>query len=414
MKLALVGFSAALLLAVSTQGSSQAVTSAGSPVAAAASTEKYAPIPDGPITFGVLLPLSGPLAESGKIGKASFEKAAMPLFKYLHPKGIAGHPVQLKFYDSPDATGAVSAAKQAVADKVAGVVAVTYDGSVAPLQLAVLMKAKVPVVAVTVGLDQYSDVTKYPYFFSVFTSNNQNAVASSRWIARRPDIKTVAILGDGTQGSVELINDFKAALAKNAPRVRVVGEVGVSPGSVDVSAQIAQLKALKPDLVLVELSYGFGTVWQAMNAAGWTSKILMPPSAFYDGYNAIGNLANNTFSFYSYCLANANAKFPPLMNKAMDSYMAATGGFLVNYAQPVAGDSGPLELFKTAIEKINSVDPNGIKTTLETMGKVGYFTNAIQFQYTPRNHYGVTGPGAATVCRATPLVGKYKSPLIAP
>jgi ABC-type branched-subunit amino acid transport system substrate-binding protein len=89
---------------------------------------KYAPIPAGPIVFGLSAPLSGSTAAYGLETQISFNKATLPAFNATYPNGIDGHPIQIKILDdASDVTKAVSVAQQLVADHVAAVLTISYN-----------------------------------------------------------------------------------------------------------------------------------------------------------------------------------------------------------------------------------------------------------------------------------------------
>jgi len=375
----------------------------------------YPPIPEGPIKLGASLPLSGPGAEAGLVVKKGLN-GLVEYFNKTYPDGIDGHPIEIDFFDDAgDPTKAVNAAKQMVANQDAAAIFLSFNPEASPLQAAVLMKAKLPVVTANAGIRQFTDVQRSPYYFNVLPSNQQYADASAAWLAKHPEIKRVAYLTDGQV----LANDFKdsltSALSSKAPGVSIVKEVTVNPGSVDLSAPIAQLKAENPDLVLVNLSYGYGAVWQAMRSANLSPKILMAPAAFYDGFDAMGNLASDAFVFFSMCAKDAEHTYPAQMVEIMESSYANSGPSWKNYPVGAAGSVGPLLVLKAAIEKIHSVDPDGLKQAIDSLGNLSYFDGEVQFNFGPTRHFGSEGPTAAQVCRAAPLGGgKWNVPIIAP
>ena len=408
-----------LLVMAACSSSSKKTAAAGGTTATTGTTgttaaSSYPAIPAGaPIKLGVSVPLSGATAAFGTATEKAFNNVTLKTFNAAFPDGIDGHKVQFEVLDdASDVTKAVQVANQMVADKVTAVITVSYNPEAVAQQMAVFNKNKIPVLANVLN-DQYTDVSKWPYFFSMGPSDTQSGQAGGDWIAKHPEIKRIATISDGIPQATEVMNDIINAAKKTAPNVQVVQQVTVPPGAVDLSAAIAKLKASNPDLLMVFTSYGFGPLWQAIQAAGWTPKILSG-SIFYDGFTAIGNLANTTNVLTFPCVQEGHAPFPKTLTDPMDGYATVFGTSSVNYVLFVTSDNGPIELLKQAIEKHHSIDPDAIKNGLETIGdyKVG---GAVDYDYSPTNHFGLTGTWGANVCKATGFSdGPYRVPVIAP
>jgi ABC-type branched-subunit amino acid transport system substrate-binding protein len=294
-------------------------------------------------------------------------------------------------------TKAVSVANQFVADKVAGVITVSYNPAAHGQQLAILNKAKVPVIANVIGAP-YVDTATWPYVFSVGASFPQTGMAAAQYINSH-GFKKVAVLTDGIQNATEQLNAILDAMKTAAPQAQVVKTVTIAPGSTDVSTAIAQLKASNPDVFINQASYGFAPIWQAMQIAQWSPQILSTAGAWYDGFNGMGPLVNKAVSYYSACADSASQTWPPDVASLMSQYNKATGGFSIGYFTYITSDSVPLELFKVAIEKYHSTDPDAIKKAMETINQ-SFF--GAQFSYSPTNHFGLTGQYGAAVCNMGP------------
>ena len=171
-------------------------------------------------------------------------------FMAAHPDGIDGHPVQLEALDDAgDVTKAVAVANQMVADKVTAVITASYNPAAVPQQLAIFNKAKLPAL-IQVGQDQYNDPSKWPYLFGVGSNDKLAGQALAAYIGKHPQYQKLAVLTDGSEAQVEIQNDLLTALKTSAPNASVVKSVSITPGSVDVSTAIAQLKAANPDFLL--------------------------------------------------------------------------------------------------------------------------------------------------------------------
>src|SRR5579859_5122880 len=413
--LAAITLSSALTAACSSSSpkTTTAATS-GSATSASATTAatKYPPIPAGPIKFGISTPLTGAQAAFGQTTSQSFNNVTLKAFNALHPDGIDGHPVQYEvLVDASDLTKAVSVANQFVSDKLAGVITATYNPAGHVQQPAIWNKAKLPIIANVLGA-QFADTTQWPYAFGVNASIAQEGMAAAQYINSH-NFKKVAVITDGIPGVTEQLNAIIDAMKTVAPQSQVVKTVTISPGSTDDSTAIAQLKASNPDVLINLASYGFAPIWQAMQVAQWSPVILSTAGAWYDGFTGMGPLVNKAVSFYQACADSASQTWPPDVASLMSQYNKATGGFSIGYFTYVTSDSVPLELFKVAIEKYHSTDPDAIKKALESINQ-SFF--GAQFSYSPTNHFGLTGQYGAAVCNMGPPYagGDAKVPVKAP
>jgi ABC-type branched-subunit amino acid transport system substrate-binding protein len=262
----------------------------------------------------------------------------------------------------------------------------------------VFNKNKVPVVSVLTG-SQYANTAAWPYDFGTGPSVQQEGTASAKWIAAKGFTK-IATIDDGLPQDTDALSQITNALKTQAPKAQIVKSVTVSPGSVDLSAPVAELKGANPDLLLVYLGFGYGPLWSAMRAANFSPQIMASAGAWYDGFSAMGPLAQTAVAPYDDCASSASETFSPSVTSLMQKYEAGTGDAAVNYLTFVATDTVPLDILKYAIEKYHSLDPNAIKTAIE--GIHGMTFDGITYNYSSTNHYGITGEFAAAVCNMDP------------
>ena len=81
-------------------------------------------------------------------------------------------------------------------------------------------------------------------------------------------------------------------------------------------------------------------------------------------------------------------------------YSAVTGGTSVNYLTYIASDSVPVEIMAAAIEKYHSTDPSAIKKAIEGIHDQSFI--GIQYNFSPTNHFGLTGRYGPAVCAMGP------------
>ena len=380
----------------------------GGPISAGAS---FPPVPAGPIVVGATTPLSGPESESGLSTEHSFEGATMKAFEAQFPNGIDGHQVKLTFLDDQGTvTGGVQSANQLVSDHVAAVVTVSYNPEATADQLTILQHAKVPVISTLSG-NQYANTKEYPYDFGIGASIPEEAVATAKWI-HNEGFTRIAVLDDGLQLDSESVQDLEGDLPKYAPGAKVVTTQAMSPGAVEVAPQISAIEAVKPDLVDVQLSYGFGPVWQTMITDGMTNdKILTSAAAWYEGFTAMGPLTAVAYAAYDDCATSLDETWPASITSLEDAYSAATGP-QVNELTSVDVDTVPLLLLRYAIDKEHSDTPAAIKAGIESIHNLKFDT--VAYNFTSTNHYGITGADGAAVCQMGPPYagGTGRIPLI--
>lgn len=403
-RLVVVSVCAALVVAVcgssakkTAAPSSNTTTAGSSSNSTAPSATQYPPIPAGPIVFGVSAPLTGPTAAYGISTQNQFLRASVPTFQAESPTGIDGHPVKLDFRDDGgDPTKGVQAINQMVGDHVVAVITVSYSPEVAAQQYALLNKDKIPTFGTLTG-SQYADSKAWPYNFGLSPSVGQEGEAAAQYIAKKGYTK-IATIADGLPQDVDALSQITNAMKTDAPQAKVVSAVTVTPGSVDMSTAVAQLKANNPDLVLVYLGYGFGPLWQAIRSANWSPKIMATAGAWYDGFDAMGPLAANAVSPYNTCADSVNQTFPADLTALFSLYAAQQKQ--VNYLTSIDLDTNPFNILKYAIEKYHSVDPNAIKAAVEGIHGMQY--HYLTYDFSPTNHYGLVGQYAAAVCNMAP------------
>ena len=374
---------------------------------------QFPPIPAGPIKVGLSVSLSGPLAQYGIQSQKAFDQVSLKFFNQMHPDGIDGHPVSLDLEnDAGDATTSVNVINQMISNKVAAVIHVSDIPADEALQMPLLSKAKIPTITFK-GDDKYADVTKYPYAFGVLASTAELGTAAARWIAAHPQYKKIAVLTDSVPAQQETIDDILKPLKTLAPGDSVVKTVSITPGAVDVSTPLAQLKASNPDLVMIMVSEGYGPLWDGFHAAGWSPPIVTSGS-FYDGYSSMGNLATKAYNPGTDCVPANHAPYAKAVTDLMDAYVGAVGNISPNMLIYIHTDSMQLELLKYAIEKYHSTDPNAIKQALEGIHDQSFIDPIFTYNFSPTNHYGITGDLGAQMCVMSPLIdGPYRMPTIA-
>ena len=380
----------------------------------AATATKYPPIPAGTIKLAVITAESGANAAFGTATAKAFENVTQKYFTQFNPTGIAGHPVQIVVYDDgSDVTKGVAAANQIVQDKNTAVITVSTSPATYDQEMAVFNKAKMPVVAYPTG-DRYTDTNSWPYTFGVTGTPLAEQQAAAAWFAKHPELQKIAVMTDGSAQQTESLTDFTNSLKTAAPSVQIVKTVTITPGAVDVSTAIAQLKGANADLLGIFVGYGYGPIWAGIQSAGWSPKIMTSAGSWYDGFSSMGNLASTAVAAYEDCVQPGHAPFPSQVTDLMAGYASVFGTTSVNYLTFVQSDSVAPELVKLAVEKNNSTSPDAMKNALENLGPTTIY-GTYQFNYSPTNHWAVTGQYGPAMCKMTPFSdGSARIPFVAP
>jgi ABC-type branched-subunit amino acid transport system substrate-binding protein len=380
-------------------------------IEAGPASASYPPIPAGPITFGISLPLSGATAAYGTEAEASY-KVVEQEFDARYPDGIAGHAVKFDIQnDQSTVTGAVLAARQMISNKDAAVLAITFNPQGAPQQLHSLNAAKVPTFS-CVSPDGLETTTQEPYYFGMCASTPELGNVAGHWLASHPDLDKIGVLTDGVASDTQFADAVTAGAKKYDPHAKVVTTQTIAPGAVEVSPQISALRAAGANLVVGAIGYGYGPIWQSMQTAGWSPDVLTSAGAWYDGFTAMGSLAAKAVVPYVDCLKPGQSL--PAATSTLLTKFATAAPEQINYLNVVQGLYGPLEILAKAIGKEHSTAGPAIKAGIDSLGRQQY-QGGWTYDFTAKNHYGLTGSYAAQVCAMSPLSnGTLQIPTAAP
>lgn len=294
-----------------------------------------------PIKVGVALDISGPFAGPGAEIRDGLNLAA----KLLDHK-LGGVPAE---FIQGDTAGNPETARQLVdrfikrdrVDFFTGPVGSNVVLAVGPS----LFGAKVPFLSANPGPSQLAGKQCNPYFFGTSYQNDAMHEAAGKHAADK-GYKKVVVLAPNYPAGKDAVNGFKRAYAKP-----VADEVYTKVGQLDFAAELAQLRAAKPDAVYIFQPGGMGInfIKQFMGAGLNKEMVLIssPFTADQDVITAVGEpmLGIYNASSYAHDLDNpANKKFVAEFQKAygrlptlyaafaydvvmnMDAAVKATGG----------------------------------------------------------------------------------------
>lgn len=274
-------------------------------LATALSTAQAAPANDS-VKVGFMSTLSGPAAGLGVDIRDGFQLA----MKHLNGK-LGGIPAEVIIADDqqkPD-TGKQIAERFLKKDKVDFMTGIVFSN--------ILLTVAKPVfdnqtfyISANAGPSQLAGKDCNPYFFNVAWQNDNVAEAMGKW-ATDQGYKNVIGVAPNYPAGKDALNGFKRFFKGN-----MSDEMYTKLGQLDYAAELAQLRAAKPDAVFFFLPGGMGINFiKQFVAAGLTKEMRLITSGFAadeDVIPAVGEPLLGTFnsSHWAHDLDNAaNKKF---------------------------------------------------------------------------------------------------------
>jgi branched-chain amino acid transport system substrate-binding protein len=369
-----------LLTALGTATLLAACGGGGGGASLSASIVTYAPLPAGPIKLGFIAPLSGPNAQSGQFLLAGYN---LFINDINAAGGIDGHPITLVHGDdkADPATGAAEARRLVEQEHVAAFLE-PGTGETTFQIMPVLTRAKVPTAAI-LPENELDKPDKYPYYFSVYPSNADSAKEIVKY-AQTLGITKLGIARDNTGfgDSYEPVIRSEASSSGLA----ITGTQKFDIAAVDVTTQIRALKDQGADgLAILSVGAAVGHVYEALKAINWTPKTVGTYALLYSGRTSLAALAPNTF--FSCGIGVNEGKAPdPGLDALVKETNAKFGNLPTNAGSIWSKDS--IYILKAAIEKIHSLDPEGIRSTIESFTGVHYVSPNFTYSFSRTEHDG--------------------------
>jgi ABC-type branched-subunit amino acid transport system substrate-binding protein len=268
------------------------------------------------------------------------------------------------------------------------------------------MKSKVPVVMLD-PLDQWSDGTKYPYFFDNYPLNQPTTDKMADFAAKSLKAKKVGVLTDGSTFGDTLESDLKNSVDKAG--VTISASEAYQPTAADVTTQVRKLQSSGAQALMLFAAAGMGHVYDAMRTINWKVPIVTTAASFFDGYTSLGDLGKTAYSNCAVAL-QPGTKPDTGMASVLKTVTAETG------VNPSVGQvvltADDFAVLKAAIEQTKSLDPDKIKTAIEGYTNKSFTTPSISYTWTADNHGGWP-VSQMRMCKMEPL-GQYDLPYIAP
>ena len=233
------------------------------------------------LKIGFLTTLSGPGAVIGQEMRDGFNLG----IKHSGNK-LGGLPVELQIVDdqqSPD-TGRQAVERFMKRDKVDIVTGVVFSNVLLPI-LPAIMANETVYISTNTGPADYAGAKCNRNFFAVATQNEDLPQAVGKFATDRK-YQRVALIAPNYPGGRELINGFKRQFKGN-----IVDETYTRLGQLDFAAELAQIRAAKPDAIYFFLPGGMGVNFiKQFQASGIQQVDLLAPgfSADEDTISAVG------------------------------------------------------------------------------------------------------------------------------
>ncbi|MDB5998870.1 MAG: transporter substrate-binding protein [Rhizobacter sp.] len=270
-----------------------------------------------PVKIGIALDISGPFASGG----AETRDAINLAIKLLGNK-LGGQPAE---FLTGDTAGNPDTAKQLVdrfiqrdkIDMFTGPVPSNVALAVAPS----LIAAKIPYLSSNPGPSQYAGAQCSPYFFGTAYQNDTWDEAAGQYASEK-GFKNAAIIAPNYPAGKDHLNGFKRRFTGT-----IATEIYGKVGQLDYAAELAQIRAAKPDAVFFFLPGGMGINFIKQFVGAGLSKemtlVTNPASADEDIIAAVGEPMLGLFSTsqWSHDLPfDANKKFVAEFRKAYNRY----------------------------------------------------------------------------------------------
>jgi len=259
----------------------------------------------GEFKLGVVTSLSSTFGDEGAEARNAMQLA----LKLLNNK-IAGREVKLSIADDgANPEMGRQATDRMIRQEGAHVVLGAISSAVAIAELPVANQNKTPLVSITPGPAEIAGKGCSPYFFAVAQQNDGQSEAAGQLAQTRGYKKVIAIAPNYPAGR-DAVTGFKR-FYQVAP---TESEIFTKVGQLDYSAEIAQIRAAKPDAIFVFLPGGMGVNFIKQFAqADLAKEIQMFGPNFSFSQNVLEGVGEAAVGALN--ASNWNADFPNELSK---------------------------------------------------------------------------------------------------
>jgi branched-chain amino acid transport system substrate-binding protein len=327
------------------------------------------------LRIGAPLPLTGALAPEGVKLKQGYELWQQ---KVNAAGGIkAGDKtlkIELVYYDYQSTTPkAVQLAEKLISDDKVDFLFSPFGSGAAKAVSAVAEKAGVPLLASSASSAEVFD-QGYKNLFGLYTDNSTLSEPIADLIkAKLPTVKRVAILARNDLYPLSLANEFEKSAKKRGFEVVFFEKYPI--GTLDHSSALTQLRAAKPDWVIVT-GYINDLILARKQAGelkvGGQAFTLINGPAYQEWVDAVGPLAENV---------TTASWFHPVQNYQSEDVFGSTKNFVAQFKEKYgvepdftqASGSAVGVILQLAIERAGSKDRNAVREQLVKGGFRTFF-----------------------------------------
>lgn len=321
---------------------------------------------DEALRIGAPLPLTGALAPEGAKLKQGYELWQDKVNAAGGVKiGDKKQKVELVYYDYQSTTPkAVQLAEKLISDDKVDFLFSPFGSGAAKAVSAVAEKYGVPLLASSASSAEVFD-QGYKNLFGLYTDNSTLSEPIAELIkVKLPTIKRVAILARNDLYPLSLGNEFEKSAKKRGFEVVFYEKYPI--GTLDHSSALTQLRAAKPDWVVVT-GYINDLILVRKQAAelkvGGQVYTLINGPAYKEWIDAVGPLAENV---------TTASWFHPVLNYTSEDVFGSTKAFVEQFkakygAEPdftQASGAAVGVILQTAIERAGSKDRTAVREQL--------------------------------------------------
>lgn len=327
------------------------------------------------LRIGAPLPLTGALAPEGAKLKQGYE---LWQEKVNAAGGIKAGDKKLKielvYYDYQSTTPkAVQLAEKLITDDKVDFLFSPFGSGAAKAVSAVAEKAGVPLLASSASSAEVFD-QGYKNLFGLYTDNSTLSEPIADLIkAKLPNVKRVAILARNDLYPLSLANEFEKSAKKRGFEVVFFEKYPI--GTLDHSSALTQLRAAKPDWVVVT-GYINDLILARKQAGelkvGGQVYTLINGPAYKEWIDAVGPLSENV---------TTASWFHPILNYKSEDVFGSTQNFVTQFktkygAEPdftQASGAAVGVILQLAVERAGSKDRNAVREQLVKGGFKTFF-----------------------------------------
>jgi branched-chain amino acid transport system substrate-binding protein len=326
---------------------------------------------------GVILPLSGPLAQLGNEVMRGFEVAKDVVNEQ---DGVLGSKIEFAVADAPDSNSATSSANRLIQNEKVSVIAGSYSSAISFAASQVAERNKVIFWEQGAVAD---DITErgFKYLFRLIYPASDLGRAAANFLVdevtpklnmKTEDIKVAIIHEDSSYGS-KVAEGAKEIVEKNG--MQLVASEAYSYKTNDLSSTVSKLKSLSPDVVIACQYTADGILfWRQAKEAGLNLKAMVGNGGAHnipDFSAAMGDDANGIFNAGTSSNFNTDgldAEAKKLYEEFQKRYAEKNGGNSPS-AHAAMGFNAMYLLLKEVIPAAGSFEPEDIRKAALAMDK---------------------------------------------